>query len=93
MSSSSSATAPETFVAGLQSQLKVSFANNALEIYAPRATLVRVQVFDMLGHAIHSFSDRLNGSRNVDLGQLSQGTYLVRVVGGNAVKTAKITIQ
>ena len=49
VSSSSSASSPEAFVAELQSQLKVSFAHSSLAIYAPRESLVRVQVFDMLG--------------------------------------------
>ena len=93
VSSSSSAAGPEVLVAGAPSQLKVSFAHNGFEVYVPSETLVRVQVFDMLGHSIQSFSDRVVGSHSIDLDHLPQGTYLVRVTSGSAVKTARITIK
>ena len=93
VSSSSSASSPEAFVAELQSQLKVSFAHSSLAIYAPRESLVRVQVFDMLGNRVKSFQDSFAGTREVSLQGLPQGSYMVRVVTGSSAKTSRINIR
>ena len=89
----SSAAGTDALTVGTLSLFKVSFVRNVLEIYVPGESMVRVQVFDMLGHAIQSFSDKVAGSRSFDLGRLPQGTYLVRVAGGSTVKTARVTVK
>ncbi len=90
---SSSSQGTEAFVAGKTFGLNMSFRNNTLTLVVPKQSLVRVQVFDMLGNRIKAFQESFAGSRDVSLQGLPQGSYMVRVMSGSAVKTSRINIR
>ena len=90
---SSSSQGTEAFIAGKTSGMNMSFRNNTLTLVVPKQSLVRVQVFDMLGNRIKAFQESFAGSRDVSLQGLPQGSYMVRVMSGSAVKTSRINIR
>ena len=90
---SSSSQGPETFVAGKSSMLNMSFRNNMLTVAVPKQSLVRVQVFDLLGNRVKAFQDSFAGSRDISLQGLPQGSYMVRVMSGSTAKTSRINIR
>jgi hypothetical protein len=71
----------------------MSFRNNVLTVVAPKQALVCVQVFDMLGNRVKAFQGTFAGTRDVSLQGLPQGSYMVRVMSGSLVKTARVTIK
>ena len=79
--------------AGALAQLKMSFSHNVLTVAVPKQSLVRVQVFDMLGNRVKTFQDSFAGTRDVSLQGLPQGSYMVRVVTGSSAKTSRINIR
>ncbi len=79
--------------AGAFAQLKMSFRHNVLTVAVPKPSLVRVQVFDMLGNRVKTFQDSFAGTREVSLQGLPQGSYMVRVVTGSSAKTSRINIR
>ncbi len=79
--------------AGALAQLKMSFRHNVLTVAVPKPSLVRVQVFDMLGNRVKTFQDSFAGTREVSLQGLPQGSYMVRVVTGSSAKTSRINIR
>ena len=79
--------------AGALAQLKMSFRHNVLTVAVPKQSLVRVQVFDMLGNRVKTFQDSFAGTRDVSLQGLPQGSYMVRVVTGSSAKTSRINIR
>ena len=76
-----------------QNNFKFSFANNELTIVQPNPSMVRVQVFDMLGHKVESFNDQIMGSKSFGLAHLPQGFYMVRIASRSQQYTAKVTIR
>jgi hypothetical protein len=77
----------------VNSSLKFAINRNVLTIAVPRQSLVRVQVFDMLGNRVKTFQDSFAGTREVSLQGLPQGSYMVRVVTGSSAKTSRINIR
>lgn len=69
------------------------FAHNELTVTVPKASEVKVQVFDMLGHLQEHYLGYSAGDHVVSLRHLNKGVYIVRVAGGNAVKTQRIMIK
>ena len=90
---SSSSQKPEAFVAGKTSGLNMAFSHNVLTVAVPKQSLVRVQVFDMLGNRVKTFQDSFAGSRDISLQGLPQGSYMVRVMSGSSAKTSRISIR
>ena len=77
----------------VNSSLKFAISRNVLTVAVPKPSLVRVQVFDMLGNRVKSFQDSFAGTREVSLQGLPQGSYMVRVVTGSSAKTSRINIR
>lgn len=69
------------------------FAHNELTVTVPKASEVKVLVFDMQGHLQEHYLGYSAGDHVVSLGHLNRGVYIVRVAGGNVVKTQRIMIK
>ena len=76
------------------SGLKASIMGNTLVVSVARAGLVKVQVFDMMGHAIERHSENMAaGSFAHDFAKLNKGAYIVRVQQGSMVKTVRMQVR
>ena len=83
----------EAIAATARNNFKFGFANNELTVVQSSASLVRVQVFDLTGHLVESFSETVAGSKSFSLAHLNQGTYLVRIVSKSQMRTARISVK
>jgi hypothetical protein len=72
---------------------KFGFTDNKLTVALSKSSAVRVQVFDMMGNLIANYKDHVAGSGTFDLGQLPQGSYLVRIATDGAVRSARIVVK
>ena len=74
--------------------LDASIMGKTLVVSVARAGLVKVQVFDMMGHAIESHSESMAaGSFAHDFAKLGKGAYIVRVRQGSMVKTLRMQVR
>ena len=74
--------------------LDASIMGNTLVVSVARAGLVKVQVFDMMGHSIESHSESMAaGSFAHDFAKLNKGAYIVRVRQGSMVKTLRMQVR
>jgi hypothetical protein len=74
--------------------LHASVQGNTLVVSVARAGLVKVQVFDMMGHSIESHSESMAaGSFAHDFAKLNKGAYIVRVRQGSMVKTIRMQVR
>ena len=73
--------------------VKFGYTNNTLTVALPTSSMVRVQVFDLTGHLVESYTEPVTGSRNYSLAHLNRGSYLVRVESNNQTHTAKIAVK
>ena len=71
----------------------LGFANNELMVVLPKSSMVRVQVFDMMGHMVKSFSESVGTSTSFSLAHLERGSYVVRVEGEHFARTARIAVK
>ena len=83
----------DAIVATVRNGFKFGFANNELTVVQPNASMVRVQVFDMIGHLVESFDEQVVGSKNFSLAALPQGTYMVRIASMRQMLTAKVIVK
>jgi hypothetical protein len=89
----SSSSEGTTYVFAAANSFKFGFADNKLTVTQPKSSAVRVQVFDMMGNVIATYSDRVAGSSTFDLSQLPQGSYLVRIANNSIVRSARIVVK
>lgn len=81
-------------IAAIASDLfKMSFARNELTLSMVKSSRVTVQVFDMMGNMVKSQSVAVSGSAVLSMDGLRQGNYMIRVVDGSAIRTARIAIK
>ena len=74
--------------------LNVTLMGNTLQVTVAKAGVVKVQVFDMMGHAIESHSESMAaGSFAHNFGAMSKGFYVVRVQQGSMVKTVRMQVR
>ena len=73
--------------------VKFGYANNVLTVAMPTSSMVRVQVFDMMGHLVESFTEMVNSSKNFSLAHLTMGNYVVRIESARSVRTAKVLVK
>ena len=74
--------------------LKVSMSGSTLNVTVERAGLVKVNVFDMMGHAIESHVENLSaGTYGHSLANLSKGAYIVRVQQGSEQKVIRTQVR
>jgi hypothetical protein len=55
--------------------------------------MVRVQVFDMIGHLVESFDDQVVGAKSYSLASLPQGTYMVRIASKSQMRTINVFVK
>ena len=70
-----------------------SYANNELTVVSPNSAMVRVQVFDLMGHVVETFTESATSVKNFSLAYLTKGNYVVRIESAHAVRLAKITVK
>ncbi len=76
------------------SGISLSAQGTSLNVNISKSGLVKVQVFDLTGHAVKSVSENMQaGAHTVSLENLTAGSYIVRVQAGSAVKSARITLK
>lgn len=73
--------------------LNMVFSHNELTVTVPKASEVKVQVFDMQGNLQERYQGYSAGDHVVSLRHLNKGVYIVRVASGSAVKTQRIMIK
>ena len=93
-SSVESSSSEETtgIVTAAVSGAKFGYANNVLTV-ASTSSMVRVQVFDLMGHLVESLVEPVMGSSDFSLAHLNRGNYLVRVESGSQSRTLKISVK
>ena len=72
---------------------KFGFADNAITVVQSSPAMVHVQVFDLNGQQVASFSEQVVGSKSFSLESLEKGSYLVRVMSKSQNKTARIVVK
>ena len=76
------------------SGLNATIHGNTLQVSVAKAGLVKVQVFDMMGHAIESHSENMTaGSFAHSFGNMSKGAYIIRVQQGSMMKTIRMQVR
>lgn len=90
---SSSSGAEDAIVASAVRGFALGFANNELTVVLSKSSMVRVQVFDMMGHMVESFSESVGTSTSFSLAHLERGSYVVRVEGEHFARTARIAVK
>ena len=83
----------KTFVVGtpeLSGGLSVVLQGNTLQVGTAKAGLLKIQVFDMVGHVIESVSENVPaGNFAYTFGKMGKGAYIVRVQQGAIVRTIR----
>ena len=74
--------------------LSATIHGNTLQVTVAKAGLVKVQVFDMMGHTIESHSESMAaGSFAHTFGSMGKGAYIVRVQQGSMAKTIRMQVR
>lgn len=71
----------------------LGYANNELTVVLPKSSIVRVRVFDLMGHLVESFSEQVASSKSFELGHLDRGNYVVRIESDQLVRAARIVVK
>ena len=73
---------------------KAAVLGNTLHMTVAKAGLVKVQVFDMMGHVVESHSEKMAaGNFAHTFNAVANGSYVVRVQQGSAVNTMKMQVK
>lgn len=75
------------------SGVKFGYANNVLTVAMPNSAMLRVQVFDMMGHLVESFAETEAFSKSISLAHLTKGNYVVRIESARTARTARILVK
>ena len=75
------------------SGVKFGYANNVLTVAMPNSAMLRVQVFDMMGHLVESFAETEAFSKSISLAHLTKGNYVVRIESARIARTARILVK
>ena len=89
-SSSSEKTA---IIATVVPSFEFGFVNNELTVVQPKPAMLRVQVFDMMGHRVETFAESVVSSKSFNLAHLNMGNYVVRIESERYARTAKILVK
>ena len=74
--------------------LSATIHGNTLQVTVAKAGMVKVQVFDMMGHTIESHSESMAaGSFAHTFGSMGKGAYIVRVQQGSMAKTIRMQVR
>ena len=89
-------TAPKEsiFPVSAPSSFKAALQGNTLHMTVAKAGLVKVQVFDMMGHVVESHSEKMAaGSFAHTFNAVTSGSYVVRVQQGSATQLLKMQVR
>ena len=89
----SSSSEKSAIIASVVPSFEFGFANNELTVVLPKPAMLRVQVFDMMGHKVETFAESVVSSKSFNLAHLNQGNYVVRIESSRYVRTAKILVK
>ena len=89
----SSSSEKSSIIASVAPTFEFGFANNELTIVLPKPAMLRVQVFDMMGHSVESFAESVATSKSYNLAHLNKGNYVVRIESARYARTAKILVK
>ena len=89
----SSSSEHTTGIVAAMPNFKFGYANNQLTVVLPTPAMVRVQVFDLMGHVVETFAESIVSSKNFNLAHLNQGNYVVRIESARYARTAKILVK
>ena len=78
---------------GVPSNLKLGFTGNVLTVALASPSKVKIQGFDMTGQLLESLDEYVTGSREFDLGRLTQGNYIVRVSSRSVQKSVRVVVR
>ena len=76
------------------SGLSATVRGNTLQVSVAKAGLVKIHVFDLMGHAIESHSESVAaGTFDYTFGSMGKGAYIVRVQQGSMAKTFRMQVR
>ena len=55
--------------------------------------MVRVQVFDLMGHLVETFSESVSASASFSLDHLNRGSYVVRIESDRLARTTRVAVK
>ena len=90
--SSSSEKTTETVTVAMNA-VKFGYANNELTVAMPAPSMIRIQVFDLMGLLVESFAETEASSKSFNLAHLTKGNYVVRIESSRSVRTARILVK
>ena len=89
----SSSSEKSSIVASVMPTFEFGYANNELVVVLPKPAMLRVQVFDMMGHLVESFAETVASSKSINLAHLAKGNYVVRMESARYARNAKIFVK
>ena len=89
----SSSSEKSSIVASVMPTFEFGYANNELVVVLPKPAMLRVQVFDMMGHLVESFAETVFFSKSFNLAHLAKGNYVVRMESARYARNAKIFVK
>lgn len=89
----SSSSEKSSIIASVKPGFEFGYANNELMIVLPKPAMLRVQVFDMMGHMVESFAETETSSKSFNLAHLAKGNYVVRMESARYARNAKIFVK
>ena len=89
----SSSSEKSSIVASVKPTFEYGYASNELVVVLPKPAMLRVQVFDMMGHLVESFAETVASSKSINLAHLAKGNYVVRMESARYARNAKIFVK
>ena len=89
----SSSSEKSAIIATVVPSFEFGFVNNELTVVLPKPAMLRVQVFDMMGHRVETFAESVVSSKSFNLAHLNMGNYVVRIESERYARTAKILVK
>ena len=68
----SSSSEKSSIVASVKPTFEYGYASNELVVVLPKPAMLRVQVFDMMGHLVESFAETVASSKSINLAHLAR---------------------
>lgn len=89
----SSSSEHTTAIVAAKSNFEFGYTNNELTVVLPKAVMVRVQVFDLMGHLVETFAESVGASKSFSLAHLKKGNYIVRIESDRIARTMKVVVK
>ena len=94
--SKSLSTGSTTIVKDFANQLKLipNPANKKVDVIYDQGKNIKIEIIDLSGRVVHKGTwDNFGGRQSIDISNLANGTYLVRVKEGNKLSEQKLVVQ